>query len=221
VQVIHPDQGIYLPMLRHLKNALASFHHIYTTNYDLWIYWSIMRGPSGFNDYFRLDPCRVPGQWTCFSPVGARSLELASNVLYLHGALHLYETPWGQTVKLSSSVDEGRLLDRFANSNERVGPVAPLFVSEGTWEQKAAAIGRSDYLSLAFDHFGERQGPLVVFGHSLSDSDGHIVRAIEAGSPPQSQSASGEAATTRQRRRASLGCFLPTKSCYTAPRLTP
>lgn len=175
---IHPDQGFRIGMLRRLCDALASFDYVYTTNYDLLIYWAVIQRPTGFNDYFRSATCEMEGDWVCFSRPGARALELACNVLYLHGALHLYETRWGQTVKYTYSPEHGRLLDRFRASAAHHDPVSPLFVSEGTSAQKVAAIGRSDYLSFVFDHFIERQGPLVVFGHSLGDSDSHIAEAI-------------------------------------------
>jgi hypothetical protein len=53
-------------------------------------------------------------------------------------------------------------------------------VSEGNADEKRASIYRSEYLSFAFSRFSEDHGPLVVFGHSLGDSDSHIVNAIKA-----------------------------------------
>ena len=57
---------------------------------------------------------------------------------------------------------------------------SPLFVSEGTSQDKLSAIYRSDYLSFVFSKLEADDQPLVVFGHSLGDSDRHIARAIGA-----------------------------------------
>ncbi|MBK8246519.1 MAG: DUF4917 family protein [Gemmatimonadetes bacterium] len=67
---------------------------------------------------------------------------------------------------------EGKtLLDLFG---KRTGGV-PLCITEGSSEQKLAAIRRSDYLQFALHTFSDVQGPIVVFGHSLGDVDRHIV----------------------------------------------
>lgn len=183
VNRIHPNQGVLQGMLVRLRDALAFFENVYTTNYDLLIYWAMMQNPSGFNDYFRLANCRTAGEWVCFRRSDVSHLRLNTNVLYIHGALHLYEMVWGQTVKFTSSENEGRLLDRFRTRAALEETASPLFVSEGTAEQKMATIDRSDYLRYAFDDFVARGGPLVVFGHSLGDSDRHIVEGIAGWSP--------------------------------------
>jgi hypothetical protein len=186
VRDVHPGQGGFLLMLPRLQSALSGFSHVFTTSYDLLIYWSIMQGQVPlwhFNDYFRTASCDVEGDWVCFERAGAERLEGSTNLLYLHGALHLYEMPWGQTVKVVSS-ETGGLLDRFGQSSMGSHDlVAPLFVSEGTAAQKRRAIRQSDYLSFCFDRLSAIDGNVVVFGHALSDSDSHILQAMSAWSP--------------------------------------
>jgi hypothetical protein len=42
------------------------------------------------------------------------------------------------------------------------------------------SIRRSDYLSFGYQSLADYEGPLVVFGHSLSDADQRIVQAIQS-----------------------------------------
>jgi hypothetical protein len=66
------------------------------------------------------------------------------------------------------------LLDQFGTAFDG----APLIVAEGTAAEKRKAINRSPYLRFALEEFKKSKDPLVVFGHSLGDSDKHIVEAI-------------------------------------------
>ena len=54
-----------------------------------------------------------------------------------------------------------------------------LFITEGNADDKLNAILANDYLAFAYRQFECNDGPLVVFGHSLSESDRHIVRAMK------------------------------------------
>jgi hypothetical protein len=55
-----------------------------------------------------------------------------------------------------------------------------LFVAEGTPEKKLQQIQGSGYLWYCLDKLRNIQSPLVIFGHSLGASDGHILDAIAA-----------------------------------------
>src|SRR5690606_2616734 len=100
-----------------------------------------------------------------------------TKVLYLHGGLHLYHLPYGATFKRSATI-QANLLDLFGTPYKN-GAV-PLFISEGTSEDKLRSIYGSDYLSFAFAQFARYRGPTVVFGHGLGDSDAHLVNAMRA-----------------------------------------
>jgi hypothetical protein len=51
-------------------------------------------------------------------------------------------------------------------------------VTEGTAEDKMAAIAGSDYLTFAYSNLLGLKGSLCVFGHSLGELDQHIISAI-------------------------------------------
>jgi hypothetical protein len=54
----------------------------------------------------------------------------------------------------------------------------PLVVTEGTAQEKLAAIEGNDYLRHCLDRLRERSLPVVVFGSSLSEQDDHLVEAL-------------------------------------------
>jgi hypothetical protein len=152
-----------------INKHISKFTSIYSTNYDLVIYWAIMRDQNRFRDFF-------------FNSSGAFNIEDTEirgdvcAVHFLHGGLHLCRLPTGRTLKRIAQPGLN-LLNLFDSPSEQA---SPLFVSEGTSQDKLSAIYRSDYLSFVFSRLEADDQPLVVFGHSLGDSDRHIARAIGA-----------------------------------------
>jgi hypothetical protein len=149
-----------------MREDLLTYDYVFSTNYDLLLYWAIMAAsPRGFTDYF-FD--------VHFDPDNTEVWTRATKVLYLHGALHLYhDTEAGTTCK--ERADEfSNLLDRFGKR----GNAVPLCITEGTSSQKLAAIGRSDYLWFALQQFTALSKPLVVLGQGLGDSDAHLAAAL-------------------------------------------
>jgi hypothetical protein len=105
----------------------------------------------------------------------------ATRVLYLHGALHLYLSSADRTGKKIAE-PFGGLLDTFG-----VTPPdsIPLFVSEGTADDKLDSIRRNDYLSFALLEFSRHSGPLAVFGQSLGSADQHLIDAMRKWHEPR------------------------------------
>ena len=84
--------------------------------------------------------------------------------------------PPGRTLKRRAE-EWQNLLDLFGTEFE---DALPLFVSEGTSGQKLASIHRSDYLSFLFGEFSKDNGPIVIFGHALGESDQHIADVLNS-----------------------------------------
>lgn len=151
-----------------IRDALLAFDSVFTTSYDLVAYWAIMNAGTppgnGFGDLF----------WNAshaFDPFDTEPFDDKTLVYWLHGGLHLYRAASGETNKRTNA--GANLLATFASGNS-----VPLFVSEGTWQQKRRAIRRSDYLEHVYETFADTDGPLTVFGQSLGDPDTHLVRAV-------------------------------------------
>ena len=59
------------------------------------------------------------------------------------------------------------------------GKYSPVFVSEGTSQQKVAAIWRSNYLNTVYQSvIPSLNGTLTIYGWSMSQADDHILNAL-------------------------------------------
>jgi len=54
----------------------------------------------------------------------------------------------------------------------------PLFVSEGSSDDKRKSIRYSDYLSFCHEQLMAHKDALCLFGHSLSEQDQHLINAL-------------------------------------------
>lgn len=179
IQRIHVPWGaIPDPVFVQIREALAHYSYVFTTNYDLLAYWAIMseEDPWPFKDYF-WNACSDSGTWMCFDATNTDAVIGSTKLLYVHGALHLVELPWGETAKLTAG--DANLLEQFAVPDpDEDYPIVPLVITEGSSEDKMEAIRRSDYLSFAYERLSHVPGPLTVFGHSLREEDRHLVDAV-------------------------------------------
>jgi len=169
VLAVHvPWENVPWQTLTQIRDALLEFEYVYSTNYDLLLYWCVMADGSGtgFKDYF----------WSGFFDSGdTRVWDKVTRILFLHGGLHLYRMSGSTTHKRVAATDRN-LLELFAQGLRQ--DESPVFVAEGTSDDKLAAIRSSDYLSFAFGRFAEHEGPLVVFGHALGPADRHLLDAM-------------------------------------------
>lgn len=113
--------------LLNIRDALLEYEAVFTTSYDLLIYWAIMNAGTpagdGFGDVF----------WNAdhaFDPLDTEPFGNKTLVYWLHGGLHLYRTPTGETKKRTNT--GANLLATFAAGNR-----VPLFISEGTLATEA------------------------------------------------------------------------------------
>jgi hypothetical protein len=179
-----------------LRSCYRSYRTVYTTNYDLVLYWAVMSRlpePTEFVDFFW-------GDGLSFDPwrTDVHSLS-ATELLYLHGAIHLRRTASGGARKETPG-DAGSLLEAF--SLPFTADETPLIVTEGASSEKERAIRGSDYLSFAFERLASDNRSLVVFGQALGSQDLHIARAIrEGGKRPIGVSIRGSASDVAGRKR--------------------
>jgi hypothetical protein len=176
VRQVHPDRvDVPNAALSAIREALLDHEWIFTTSYDLIIYWAMGRGPgdtySPFIDHFRY------GGRCEFDPARASVLESQTPVYFLHGALHLVVGGTGQTWKLTRTILQN-LLDQFGQPISGDPQARPLLVTEGSARDKLRSIEANDYLSHALSTFGEIDLALVIFGSSLTTADQHLIDAI-------------------------------------------
>jgi hypothetical protein len=158
--------------LHALGDCLRTHTEVFTTSYDMLVYWAMAK--SGFerfcdyffaNDRFEFDPAarNLPGERT--------------PVYFLHGALHLVYNRRGVTRKLTRRQATG-ILEQYGKPLKGMPRARPLLITEGSSQEKLLAIDRNAYLKFALQRLREASGPVVVFGHSLSEQDAHLIDAL-------------------------------------------
>lgn len=153
-----------------INQALRRFTNVFTTNYDLIPYWSIMQEDVWrFKDLFW-------GEDNTFDISNTTVSDNKCTIHYLHGAIHLVEKTNGKTKKLTTNGIK-RLSDLFDLANHEQ---FPLFISEGNSDWKLSRINKNDYLRFSYEKLCKSGGNLVILGHSLhKEFDHHIINAIK------------------------------------------
>lgn len=154
---------------------MLNYDRIFTTSYDLLLYWTMSAGPRGsfapFTDRFMYGGRRL---WDPDRSVDVPSGQIP--VYFLHGALHLVVGGGGETWKLKWSSQT--LLEQFGKPILDDPDARPLLVTEASASDKIQAIEANAYLRHALQQLGRFDAPAVVFGSSLSPGDGHLVDAL-------------------------------------------
>lgn len=159
------------------KRFLSNFERIFTLNYDLLLYWVVMQREiqpeihpnDGFNtpEYGEVEYVT----WEIENSYN-------QNIYYLHGALHLFDA--GSELQKYTWINTGIRLTEQINSALKQEKY-PMFVAEGTSNEKLRTIKHHAYLTKAFDSFSRISGTLFIYGHSLAANDEHFLHLIEKG----------------------------------------
>ncbi len=159
--------------LKAIRDEMVRYEWIFTTSYDLIIYWAMACGGTWepFVDGFKY------GARLEFDPARYTVYENQVPVYFLHGALHLVVGGSGVTWKLRRR-DVRTILDQFGEPIDNDPQARPLLVTEGSARDKLRAIEGNPYLSHALGQLGTIDLPVVVFGSSLSQQDQHLVDAL-------------------------------------------
>jgi hypothetical protein len=161
---------------------LSHFNTTYTFNYDLLLYWTHMHQESEAgiksDDGFRTSQDDIDDGIESDYVVWEPGQSHEQNMWFLHGALHVFDS--GTEVQKYTWRRTGiRLIEQVRNALSK--DFFPLFVAEGTSDEKLERIRHSDYLAKAFRSFQEIQHCLFIYGHSLAANDEHYLRLIERG----------------------------------------
>lgn len=185
IQELHPEHVYKIPeesslaCAEFLNKFISTGGHIYTTNYDLLLYWVLMKeGIANPNDGFGrelLNPVQAQdGEEKEWSELiwGPNSDE--QNIHYLHGALHIFDTK-AEIVK--EQYRPGRFL--LENVRERLNNGSyPVFVTAGNGSEKLAHIRHNRYLSFCYDKLSRVDGSVVTFGFGFGRYDEHIIETL-------------------------------------------
>jgi uncharacterized protein with PIN domain len=170
---IHPASAWQIEdeRYRSARQFLSHFGKIFTLNYDLLVYWTVLQRNLSPPAVVMKDGFGRPGggPLTWSQPIRADGQE----IFYLHGAMHYY-VEHHQVRKLE--VSNGNIVDQL-QSNLLTGRY-PLVVTEGSQDDKEARIARSAYLTYGHRRLARLNGALFIHGMAMSDNDQHILNAI-------------------------------------------
>ncbi|MEY9581510.1 DUF4917 family protein [Sinorhizobium fredii] len=182
----------YTACRRFLSNFVSDGANgkIYTMNYDLLLYWTLMHEEADVlarialthDDGFRKDYNDFNAPYVEWQGEGAAH---GQNIHYLHGALHLFDA--GHQLQKYTWVNTGKALVDQANEALKKD-LFPVFVAEGESNSKLAKIRHSAYLHHNFKSFAgvcqtkPKDGTaLFVYGHSFAKNDAHVLNMIGYG----------------------------------------
>ncbi len=186
ISELHPEQVFKIPEEQSrncalfLKEYLDSDGHIFTTNYDLLLYWVLMSNQDQLNnivDGFGREYIEKDEYSEDFDPEFG-DLEWGLNqeeqhVHYIHGALHIFDTG----VSIIKETYDGEYL--LKNIKARIeNKEYPVFVTAGDGKQKLAHILHNQYLDYCYKKLSSISGSLVTFGFNFGEYDHHIIDAI-------------------------------------------
>ena len=173
VAAVHVERrGVPDAALRNFADFMSKgFGMVFTTNYDLLTYWALMKQSDVFTDFFWPKDHRF-----VFDLAESATPTGRVPIFYLHGALMLFETHDGLVQKLVNTDGSPFLLGAVLESI--TAQVLPVFVSEGTAEEKRQQIARHAYLEFCLQRLKKSGAPMTVFGHGLGTADAHVVGAV-------------------------------------------
>lgn len=187
VQVMHPEHVFKIPQEKSLaccaflEDYLANEGCVFSSNYDLLLYWVLMRNTSknagdGFGRELENpleDGEYVPDYEPEYSELRWGKHKDSQSVFYLHGALPLFDA--GIDI-IKEEYDGDYLLDNIKARMEK--KEYPIFVTAGNATEKLTHIMHNRYLSFCYDELSSITGSLITFGFNFGDNDTHIIDAI-------------------------------------------
>lgn len=188
---MHPEQVFTVDETKskHCADFLSYYldngGQIFSTDYDLLLYWVLLRnGLGNFGDGFGReadnygDTIHTSGEDIEWSELIWGINKGNQNVHYLHGALPLFDE--GKDIIKVEYDGSNYLLDVIKNKIENGS--YPVFVASGNSNEKMQHISHNKYLQYCYDKLCHITGSLIVLGFSFGDNDNHIIDAInEAG----------------------------------------
>lgn len=185
VKALHPEHVFTVPensisaCYKFLSPFIDGEGSVFTTNYDILLYWVLMRSEckkaiDGFG-YKRENPEETnPENFEYASTLTWGPNESSQNLHYLHGALHLFDT--GKDVEKEQYDGSGNILEHIKQRMDQ--EKYPLFVTAGDGNDKLSQIVHNQYLAHCFEKLKSINGSLIVFGFNFGEYDHHIIEAI-------------------------------------------
>lgn len=182
IKEIHVQYADAIFQIDNIRKFLEKFKTVISLSYDLLIYWAIMasndRKPYKMKDCFTnhidgnlgfeydIEKLREPYN-------GGPDPTL---VFYPHGNLILASNENNDELKIRIN-NNTNLFDAIGEKWKQ--KYVPLFVSEGSSEQKLKAIRRSTYLNFVYENVLSHLEPtVIIYGWKLAEQEQHLIKKI-------------------------------------------
>ncbi|AEC20752.1 hypothetical protein PT7_2212 [Pusillimonas sp. T7-7] len=177
VRATHVTYEEATPHLIEIYRFMHQFKTVASLNYDLIVYWAALVGNDNLGRWFKdaFNGGTFHEDWKSLRrPYRANGTTL---FFYPHGNLVLSLTSTYSEEKISRG-DPTNLLEAILEQ-WKTGTRTPIFVCEGTADNKKKSIERSSYLRTinreVLPHMGES---LAIYGWSLAEQDEHIIKQV-------------------------------------------
>lgn len=183
IKILHPEHVFKIPeeksisCTKFLNEYLNHNGFVFTTNYDLLLYWVLVRNNiknsiDGFgrdreNDENVFEEAE-------YSELRWGKHKEQQTIHYLHGALPLFDD--GIDIIKEEYDQYNYLLEKVKKRIDKKH--YPIFVTAGDGKQKLNHIMHNAYLSFCYEKLTKVEGSLVTFGFNFGDFDDHIIKAI-------------------------------------------
>lgn len=185
VKELHPEHVFKIPeeksksCANFLSNYLNTNGHVFTTNYDILLYWVLMRNIDKFPQAIDGFGREVEDSNEYVEDYDEGVLEWGKyreeqNVHYLHGTLPLFDA--GVSIIKEEYDTQEYLLQKIENRMDK--KEYPIFVTAGNGEEKLTHIMHNQYLTYCYEKLCSIDGSLVTFGFNFGEHDHHIIDAI-------------------------------------------
>lgn len=195
VSALHPEHVFEIPeekslsCFEYLNEFLEKDGNIFSTNYDLLLYWVLMRNGSKLaNDGFGkelLNPVEVKkGEDAIYDDLYWGKHKEIQRIFYVHGTLPIFDT--------ETEIEKEVYRDRtylLSNIKERMdNKEYPIFVTAGDGIEKLKHIYHNRYLTYCYEKLSTITGSLVSFGFNFGEYDYHIIEAVNKAAKRGAQS---------------------------------
>ncbi|MDK9683222.1 DUF4917 family protein [Pseudoalteromonas shioyasakiensis] len=178
VRSIHPNYSDVEHKFDVIADFMSQFKTVLSLNYDLTLYWVAMysnRKETGHLFKDAMFYSVLADDWKKYrEPYREKTNTL---IFYPHGNLLLARNIIDNEFKVEVGAHDDLLtaiLNRWTSES-----CVPLFVSEGTSNQKVVSISNSHYLSVVYrEVFADLGSTLTIYGWGIGEHDVHILRRI-------------------------------------------
>jgi predicted house-cleaning noncanonical NTP pyrophosphatase (MazG superfamily) len=185
IEELHPEHVFKIPEEKSascatfLNKYLENKGNIFTTNYDVLLYWVLMRNKipnaiDGFGRDRENDDEYVSEDEVEYSELRWGKHKERQTIHYLHGALPLFDT--GIEIIKEEYDSTHYIMEKIKDRLEK--KEYPVFVTAGTGDQKLSHIMHNRYLTNCYENLSNIEGSLITFGFNFGEYDEHIIEAI-------------------------------------------